>query len=282
MIYVAIHIGLDWAKLKVICISASNTWGLLLLVVLLGYGLVEIPRSLLNSGQQRRNLNYLYFKVAKLSAEKIEADERLEDVLEEIQHAYESIMSSAYSPFKKHIEIILEKCPDDWRAHLVAKFDRAQDSKYGGRSSSDMNYGEKSLARINANIKKATQTHHRTHCQWDLVIRKAIEAEDVARNADSPLTIFKSTLPESTSENAIQRVYRDVFYTPTVEWYWKCVIKTAVCRCFGYLAALISAIIVWSEMTFSVYQPTLSILAWIRLSASYNYDYLLIEVKALW
>lgn len=61
-IYVAIHSGLDFDGLKIVCISASNTWGLFLLVVLLGYGLVEIPRACFNTSQHGRTLSYLYFK----------------------------------------------------------------------------------------------------------------------------------------------------------------------------------------------------------------------------
>lgn len=38
--------------LKVILISASNTWGLFLLVVLLGYGLIEVPRQLWQMGDR--------------------------------------------------------------------------------------------------------------------------------------------------------------------------------------------------------------------------------------
>lgn len=38
--------------LKVILISASNTWGLFLLVVLLGYGLIEIPRQFWQMGNR--------------------------------------------------------------------------------------------------------------------------------------------------------------------------------------------------------------------------------------
>ena len=56
MIYVAIRSSLDWDNLKVICITASNTWGLFLLVILLGYGLIEIPRSCYHKSLDERSL----------------------------------------------------------------------------------------------------------------------------------------------------------------------------------------------------------------------------------
>lgn len=69
-------------KIKAIASSASNTWGLFLLVLLLGYALVEVPRGLWNSSKPGYTLNYSYFKAAKLSIEKYEAEETVDDVLE--------------------------------------------------------------------------------------------------------------------------------------------------------------------------------------------------------
>ena len=70
------------SQLKVLAITASNTWGLFLLVLLLGYGLVEVPRTLWNNSKKGGLLNYTYFRIAKLSTEKTEAEENLEDVLD--------------------------------------------------------------------------------------------------------------------------------------------------------------------------------------------------------
>lgn len=62
--------------------TASNTWGLFVLVLMLGYGLVEVPRSVWNSAKRGQKLSLTYFKIAKLSTERTEANEALEDVLE--------------------------------------------------------------------------------------------------------------------------------------------------------------------------------------------------------
>ena len=70
------------SQLKVLAITASNTWGLFLLVLLLGYGLVEVPRTLWNNSKRGQLLQYTYFKIAKLITEKSEAEENLEDVLD--------------------------------------------------------------------------------------------------------------------------------------------------------------------------------------------------------
>lgn len=69
-------------KLKAIASSASNTWGLFLLVLLLGYALVAVPRRIWNKSKLGYTLNYKYFRVAKLSLEKYEAEEAVDDILE--------------------------------------------------------------------------------------------------------------------------------------------------------------------------------------------------------
>ena len=75
------------AQLKVLAITASNTWGLSLLVLLLGYGLVEVPRVCWNMSKQGYSLSRTYFKIAKMSLERIEAEEALEDALSVSQNA---------------------------------------------------------------------------------------------------------------------------------------------------------------------------------------------------
>ena len=69
-------------QLQTIGITAANTWGLFLLVLLLGYGLVEIPRSYWLSSSHGYLLAKTYFKTAKMATEKASAEENLADVME--------------------------------------------------------------------------------------------------------------------------------------------------------------------------------------------------------
>ena len=51
-------------------------------MLLLGYALVEVPRGLWNHSKPGYTLHYSYFKAAKLSIDKYEAEENVDDVLE--------------------------------------------------------------------------------------------------------------------------------------------------------------------------------------------------------
>jgi hypothetical protein len=91
----------------VIGITASNTWGLFLLVLLLGYGLVAVPRTLWHNSSYSLRLKQIYFKLAKLHGEKCDAEEALEDVLNETKTIAESIRYN--HPLRSCVDIIVKK-----------------------------------------------------------------------------------------------------------------------------------------------------------------------------
>jgi len=69
----------------VIASSASNTWGLFLLVLLLGHALVEIPRGLWRNSKSGYTLQYTYFRVSKVSEEKCEAELEVDQLLDSLR-----------------------------------------------------------------------------------------------------------------------------------------------------------------------------------------------------
>ena len=91
-------------------ITASNTWGLFLLVLLLGYGLVEVPRSLWYRSITSLHLKQTYFKIAKLHGEKCDAEESLEDILNEVKTIAEKIRYN--HPLRNCVDLIVKKVVD--------------------------------------------------------------------------------------------------------------------------------------------------------------------------
>ncbi|KAJ7386607.1 LMBR1 domain-containing protein 2 [Desmophyllum pertusum] len=88
LIYVIVKpdLHLDGTYLKIIGITASNTWELLLLVFLMGYGLVECPRTTWKHARLEFQMAHAYFKISKLSVEREESEEQLTEVLEYVGH----------------------------------------------------------------------------------------------------------------------------------------------------------------------------------------------------
>ncbi|KAI4501121.1 hypothetical protein M0802_003924 [Mischocyttarus mexicanus] len=264
LIYIALKPGLhlDGQKLKAIASSASNTWGLFLLVLLLGYALVEVPRGLWNASKPGYTLHYSYFKIAKLSLDKCEAEETVDDILESLQAATISI--GLGHPYHSNLETIFQKIP----AELKDRMNRRQlpdDTPTDTPS-------EKSLIRLHRQTIKALQTLQRVETLWGITVDKVFHLEDVEKNQVSHERRFKPTFP----------VHRSfplrLIYNPVIEWYWKCIIKSYVQKVAAVCAACLSAAVVWSEVTFFNKSPVLSLFAQFVNIAEENHDYFTIEV----
>lgn len=270
LVYVIVkpELKLDGTYLKIIGITASNTWGLLLLVFLMGYGLVEVPRVTWNSARSEYQIAHAYFKISKLSVEKEEADEQLTEVLEEVNHASSALRYR--HPLRKYLEVIIKKCPESSQS----TFNRGTDDyvdyadylKETGSLISET-YTEKSLAKLHKRVIIVTHTSKRTHCQWNMQLEKVFDLEDLLRNSGSSDRYYKSSLRGPSSG-----------VKPVFEWYWRVWIFPWILRITAVLLFLLSITLVWSEVTFFNVKPVLSIYAQMIHGASIGYYYFYVEV----
>ncbi|KAK6494369.1 G-protein coupled receptor-associated protein LMBRD2B [Huso huso] len=272
LIYVAVHpnlIGhLDWYQLQTIGITAANTWGLFLLVLLLGYGLVEIPRSYWNASRRGHLLMKTYFKAAKLMTEKADAEESLEDAMEEVRKVSECIKYN--HPLRKNIDTILKKCPTEYQEKMGRNMDDYEDFD----EKQNVYPSEKSLVKLHKQVIYAVQRHNRTRVQWQILLETAFHLEDVAKNETSGTHQFVRSCTPQEPEGFISRY----LYTPTVEWYWECLLRQWCYRILAVMLTLFSVAVVWSECTFFSTQPVLSLFAVFIQLAEKTYNYLYIEM----
>lgn len=266
LVYVVSKVGFSLSQLKLICITASNTWGLFLLVLLLGYGLVEVPRSMWNRCNHTLALARTYFKISKLSAEKNEVVEQLEDVLEKVVASTRNINGS--HPSRCYLDIILEKCPESM---MRSSFPPAtppgyQDSEEvaaGDNESADTS--ERYLAKLHSEVIRSLQAYHRTQAQWELVVVRGLHLEDEVANLECAEKKFsRSALTSGTTEPFLgQRLsmFISTLYSRYVEWYWRCLLRPFLLRVLACFCALVSILVVWSEITFFNTSPVLSVFA---------------------
>ncbi|KAM5328556.1 G-protein coupled receptor-associated protein LMBRD2 isoform 3-T4 [Glossophaga mutica] len=259
---------LTWNQLQTIGIAAANTWGLFLLVLLLGYGLVEIPRSYWNGAKRGYLLTKTYFKAAKLMTEKADAEETLEDVMEEVRKVNESIKYN--HPLRKCVDTILKKCPTEYQEKMGRNMDDYEDfdEKHNTYPS------EKSLVKLHKQVIYSVQRHRRTQVQWQILLEQAFYLEDVAKNETSATHQFVHTFQSPEPENR----FIQYFYTPTVEWYWECLLRPWFYRILAVVLSTFSVIVVWSECTFFSTTPVLSLFAVFIQLAEKTYNYIYIEI----
>ncbi|XP_053651457.1 LMBR1 domain-containing protein 2 homolog isoform X3 [Cherax quadricarinatus] len=263
LLYIALtDLGLDGAKLRAIAASASNTWGLFWLVLLLGYGLVEVPRSIWHSASIAHTLHHSYFRAAKLSQERAESSERVNDLLQSMRALGGSIGPG--HPLRSHMDVIENKIPTELLDRICRQ--APLDSPHADVPS------EKALVRLHKQLIKALQNQRRVETQWGLLVEKIVTLEDTHRNAISHDTSFKHSTPP-------RRHYIITYiYTPTIEWLWRCRVRGYLLRALAVCFALVSVVVVWSELTFFSTNPTISLFAVFVNLAKTNYDYFTIEI----
>ncbi|XP_050342578.1 LMBR1 domain-containing protein 2 homolog isoform X2 [Nymphalis io] len=262
LIYIALKPGvyLDGPKIKAIASSASNTWGLFLLILLLGYSLVEVPRNLWNNSKKNYTLNYTYFKIAKLSTDKCEAEETVDAILESLSSVTAAVGPG--HPLHRHVETIVQKLPVQLRDKLNS---RAPPERPTPPSL-------KSLVNLHKKTIKFLHVLQRTETQWGIMLERIFHLEDVSSNCRSPDQRFQHTF--HTPRPRIQRL----LYPPIIEWYWECFFKQYFLKTMAVVTCIMSVAVVWSEVTFFSKKPVLSIFANIVITANKHYNFAAIVI----
>lgn len=255
--------------MKIIGITASNTWGLFLLVLLLGYGLVAVPRSIWNKSNTELHLKQLYFKIAKLYGEKCEAEENLEDILNEIKTIAEKVRYN--HPMRSYVDLIVKKCPESFRTSLRRNVEDYSD--YNEDASSREIPGEKSLVSLHNRLIKSLQVNNRTNNLWIKMISDVFQVEDIHTNEKNTNREFVRSVPIKRSFS-----FLDKLCNPTVEWFYYCWIKKYMMKLIAILLVIVTVMVIWSEMTFFNKKPVLSIFANFLIGARRTYNYFSIEV----
>lgn len=227
--------------------------------------MVEVPRGLWNNSKSGFTLQHAYFKSAKLSSDKAEAEENVDEVLESLHGASRAIPAS--HELRGCMDTIIRKVPTE----LMEKSGR----NVSRSDSTTIAPSEKSLVRLQKQVIKSLQTLQRTEALWNVQVAKVLHLEDVDRNINSMDHRFKTEFPKQRTKLG------RTLYNPTVEWYWECMIKPPFLRTLAVITGALSLIVVWSELTFFNRSPVLSIFANVLNIAKNNYDFLTIEMFSM-
>ncbi|KAG7269387.1 hypothetical protein CRUP_008391 [Coryphaenoides rupestris] len=274
LIYVAAHPQwyLTWGEFRTIGISAANTWGLFLLVLLLGYGLVEIPRSYWLASCHGYLLDKTYFNAAKMATEKAEAEQNLADAMEEVASAQESVRDMHNQSLRMCVDTILQKCPPEYQERMERS---GAEGGAGGDNQPTVDPPTKGgLTKLHKRVITAVQRQRQSQVQWSILLQQAFHLEDVAKSQGSPLRQLVHSFPSPQHATPLRRF----LYTPTVEWYWECVLRRGFYRLMSVVLGVLSLAVIWSECTFFSSQPVLSLFAVLIQMAEKQYNYICIEM----
>ncbi|GAU93072.1 LMBR1-3 [Ramazzottius varieornatus] len=273
LIYLATRPGvhLSGSKLYTLLVTASNTWGLFLLILLLGYGLVEIPRGIFKRSNLSYQLAYTQFKLAKVSVEKAEADEEIADIFSEIRKMVPQLNERHH--LRKCLDVMISKCPDDIQQSLTNP-PAGRTSDRSGNVTSGIVPTESSLAFLHKRMIASIHRQFRASSTWIALLEEGFELEDCIRNQSNIDRTFRPTFPVSHG-----RLYTK-FCNPKLEWIWKCLLRQWVLKFVAVVMVIVTLMVVWSECTFFVVRPVLSIFANFVDLASAHKQYFHVEVAS--
>uniref|UniRef100_A0A8R1TJV2 LMBR1 domain-containing protein 2 homolog n=1 Tax=Onchocerca volvulus TaxID=6282 RepID=A0A8R1TJV2_ONCVO len=269
LIYAAVKgVVLNAEHLKVILISASNTWSLFLLVVLLGYGLIEVPRQFWQMGNRGYRLNKTYFDIDKLSMDKNDAEDTVREVYREARNVL-TLLSNEHT-LRRYAQTIMAKFPPQ----LISQITSCSNDDFSVTSviapnSEDFVASEKYLIRLNKRVINAVQNHHRSQAQWNALILRALYLEDVQQ-------------AEMTGQFVRTKGRQTNFFRCSSHFYflWHVLYKRTLLKILGLFFYVMTGFIMWSECTFFIIHPRLSLAALIVHHAAYFYHYLHIQIYA--
>lgn len=234
--------GLAQAELAPIMIAISNTWGIVAVVMMLGYGLVDVPRSLWQASNYNDSLLLSRFKVAQISSEKTESEGQLSEVKDQIMAMNTRI--EAKHELRSWMDMLMSKMTPDTRKSL----------HYASSEEEDRPVTLKSLVELHKILLAAQRFVNRCDCMMDEILDEAFLLEDIVlcRDADDGQFIPSIASPKS---------YTGRFLSPKAVWWWKVKLGPYLYKLAALIAAIFSIIIVWSELVLSSDSPVLSITA---------------------
>lgn len=242
--------------------ALGNVWGLTVLVVLMGYGLVEVPRGLWHKGDRARKMLYYLMRAGQAHDELEEAQGDLAENVDDLKGIMRSL--SDLDPLQSCVDTILLSVPkhfDVVRKVASPRTLAARDSGGGGgRATTAQTFDgevvtEKVLERLHASIREADLAVRTAHSRFRRIVDVVTRLEDIARSevAAGPAAIHWTERDRRTGFLAPARDW--------LEWFWILHVEHHFSRLLAVLAGALSLVVIWCQSTVFVKKPDLSLIS---------------------
>ncbi|KAF9431336.1 LMBR1 domain-containing protein 2 [Entomortierella beljakovae] len=269
------------SNVRAYVMALSNSYGLVLVVIFMGYGMVDIPRRLWHKGDNSRELRRISFQASVVKDKKQDTEDEVHNVARELSVVCHKVQLS--DPLRPYVDKMVQDFPavrgiqfDSARAVSPIPGSQGQRTDMSGATGAAMgiprialNSGpgsrkqaleslvpqvitEKYLADLHARIKRALRMNDRWTAIWHDLLKVGFLAQDIQENIDNPDKKFRSSLRPPTSKTKEWRL--------SIEWYWHLKWRSILLRASSVFCAILSLLIVWSEMTYQNINPTLSVI----------------------
>ncbi|GIL77008.1 hypothetical protein Vretimale_3267 [Volvox reticuliferus] len=221
-------------------IGLSNAFGLIASIILLGYGLVEIPRNLWKANPERQ-LKWCAHRAGKYAEKVMKSTAELETVVTII--AANERQMRRHDPLRKYMDIIVEHVekespikPSDLIARGTASGRSSGGIDIESLNAEDLeyNYDVAGLAALRRRMFYAISTYKGDRAQYEEVMLEAFELEDVVKCRQ-----LNDFTPRKPTRSPIKKAV----------WFYKCALRASWHRILAVALAVLSVLIVWAEAT---------------------------------
>ncbi|OZJ02345.1 hypothetical protein BZG36_04385 [Bifiguratus adelaidae] len=219
------------AALQGYIIAIANSWGLLLIIIFMGYGLVAIPRHFWNLSNIDLQLDRCYQNAPRLKEELMDAEVELDSLYKELSNVSRKVTTA--NPLRRHVN-------DMQREFLADKDFEGNRERRLFQENIPGIIDEKYLSELNRKLKKAVRITERHSALWQRLLNRAFYFQDIMKCRTESSRRFASSSTIST---------RFVRWQTTAErcaWWWHVRLRPLFLRAT-------------SVVTFNVKSPILSI-----------------------
>ncbi|ORZ25110.1 LMBR1-like membrane protein-domain-containing protein [Absidia repens] len=243
------------AKLQAFVMAMANSWGLFLVIMFMGYGLVAVPRKLWYATDIKRLLNEIYTKAPRVKEECMDSELEFNELAK-------TINTISYRPLRSDPH--LRKLVDN----TTKRFPFTKHPDYADRDHSagiPQTLTEEYIVTLNRNMILASRMKARKSALWNNLLAEAFYLQDIETNKANSHRRFQSSIqPQDELSSWAETKSR-------IEWWWVIVFRTIVYRILAVILGVISICILWSELTFNVQSYLISIVGLAINACGLNY-----------
>ncbi len=246
LIYVAVESHMTGGALVGFAICLSNTWGLTLYVLLLGYGLVEVPRALWYEADAEKSLEHCYYRAAETHESMLLAEDDLVTTRNIVRRIARGLPGGY--PLRSELAVV------EGKLAVLDEIDVSMDGNLSDFSETDlantlMEAKEPDLAlltRLHAHTTAALRTYFRHRDTLEDLTERGVRLERAAATARRPL-------PPICAGGGAGGCGAALAVHWSLSW------RPLVLRLLACVATVMSGLTIWSQITISA--PFLSLWA---------------------
>ncbi|SAM04151.1 hypothetical protein [Absidia glauca] len=257
LIYLVLKGGITTRmKLQGFVMAMANSWGLFLVIVFMGYGLVAVPRKLWYASDIKHHLNELYTKAPRIKEDCMDSELEFNELAKTINViSHRAIRTD--DALRRMVENTVQRFP--FVKHpIYADRDRHT-------SGIPQVLTEEYIVTLNRNMIIAARMKDRKSALWKNLLSEAYYLQDIEANKENSDRRFHSNL---------RPLEEGSFWTDIkarLEWWWVIMFRSILYRGLSVILGVVSICILWSELTFNIKSPLVSIVGLAIQACKLNY-----------